>query len=65
MIFIATGIIYKVSDSWQIYVVPLNKLEVGFWHLAPSPAVPVDGLLWKDAKRSSGESLHAQKHGFC
>ena len=36
------------KDKIKVYVVPLNKLELGFWYLAPSPAVPVDGVMWED-----------------
>ena len=55
------------KDKIKVYVVPLNKLELGFWYLAPSPAVPVDGVMWEmsHAKRSGGESPHAQRHGLC
>ena len=58
------------KDKIKVYVVQLNKLELGYWHLAPSLAVPGDGLMWEcgkmsHVKRSGGESPHAQRHGLC
>ena len=53
------------KDKIKVYVVQLNKLELGYWHLAPCLAVPGDGLMWEDVKHSGGESPHAQRHGLC